>query len=159
MKAVPSTIPSGYDRLTFPLHVDVNQKIMSPKHDFSSLPSESDQLYIQQILPGELDEYFKRVGNEIKENMDTIVASIQGIDWTDKQSILDGLQPILDFLKPVLDFVKAHPWVLLPLLIPLLELFIGILGFGSGGVVVAGMFRYFVIIISFSRSHKPIIRD
>jgi len=156
MKAIPSTIHSGYDGLTVPLHVDVNQKIMIPKHDFSSLPSPKDQLHIQQILPDELVEYFQHVANEIKENKDHIVSSIQDIDWTDKQSIMDGLQPILDFLKPVLDYVKAHPWILIPLLIPVLELFIGILGFGAEGVVL-GMSRYFVIILFLvqATSHKP----
>ena len=33
--------------------------------------------HIQQILPDELVEYFKHVANEIKENKDHIVSSIQ----------------------------------------------------------------------------------
>ena len=156
MKAIPSTIHTRYDGLTFPLRADVKRKIEIPKPDFSNLPSPKDLLDIQQIVRDELAKYFKHVADEIKENTDHIVASIQKIDWTDKRSIMDGLQPIFDFLKPVFDFVKAHPWILIPLLILALELFVGILGFGAEGVVL-GMSRYFVIISLLSASHKPII--
>ncbi|KAF8419185.1 hypothetical protein EV426DRAFT_720141 [Tirmania nivea] len=137
MNAIPSAIRSGGGRLTFPLHIDINQKLIIPDHGFSELKSFSEdtlQLHLQ-TLPGQLDEYFKHVGDEIKKNMDYIISRVKEIDWTDKQSIMDGLQPILDYLKPVFDFVKEHPWILIPLIIPVLELFIGLLGFGVEGVI------------------------
>ena len=142
MDAIPSAIPVGNGRLTFPLHIDINQELTTPNHNFAGLKSVSQQtlqLHVE-TLPAQLDEYFKKVAEELKTNVKAIVAGIEGIDWTDKQSIMDGLQPILDYLKPVFEYVKAHPWVLIPLIIPALELFIGLLGFGAEGVV-AGMFR------------------
>jgi len=98
-----------------------------------------------ETLPAQLEEYFKRVAGELKTNFEPVISGIAGIDWTDKQSIMDGLQPILDYLKPVFEYVKAHPWILIPIIIPALELFIGLLGFGAEGVV-AGMFQQSIII-------------
>ncbi|KAF8419184.1 hypothetical protein EV426DRAFT_702045 [Tirmania nivea] len=141
MDAVPSSIRSRDAGLTFPLHLDITEKLIVPKLDLPWLKSMSKdtlQLHIQ-TLPSQFDEYFKHVADEIKENMDYIVLQVKEIDWTDKQSIMDGLQPILDYLKPVFDFVKDHPWILIPLIIPALELFIGLLGFGATGVVAGSL--------------------
>ena len=143
MSAIPSAIRGGAGRLTFPLHIEINQKLMTPNPDFSGLKSVSEetlQLHLQ-ALPAQIDEYFKQIAGELKANMEAIISGIKGIDWTDKKSIMDGLQPILDFLKPVFDYIKAHPWILIPLLIPALELFIGLLGFGAAGVE-AGMYTF-----------------
>ena len=160
MNAIPSSIRGGDGRVTFPLHIDTNQKLMTANHAFSGLKSVSEdslQLHLE-ALPGDLDEYFKHVADDLKKNMDAISLGIKGIDWTDKQSIMDGLQPIMDFLEPLFDYVKKHPWILIPLLIPAVELFIGLLGFGAGGIE-AGMyvFPYFIIIAPFY--HKQIVHD
>ncbi|KAF8427602.1 hypothetical protein BGX38DRAFT_1234972 [Terfezia claveryi] len=139
MNAIPSAIHGGSARLTFPLHINIKQQVMSPpNHDFSGLePVVSEETLLLHVLalPAQLDEYFKHIAEELKKDMEIIVSKVQEIDWTDKQSIMDGLQPILDFLKPVFEYVKAHPWILIPLIIPALELFIGLLGFGVEGVV------------------------
>ncbi|RPB27791.1 hypothetical protein L211DRAFT_833773 [Terfezia boudieri ATCC MYA-4762] len=138
MNAIPSAIHAGFSRLTSPLHIDINQQVISlPTLDFSRLePVSGKTLQFHLLaLPAQLDEYFKNVAEELKKHMENIVSKVQEIDWTDKQSIMNGLQPILDFLKPMFEYVKAHPWILIPLIIPALELFIGVLGFGAEGVV------------------------
>ncbi|RPB27798.1 hypothetical protein L211DRAFT_845811 [Terfezia boudieri ATCC MYA-4762] len=138
MNAIPSAIHGGSARLTFPLHIDIHQQVISPPNlDFSRLEPVSEETLQLHVLalPAQLNEYFKHVAEELKKDMEYIVSKVQEIDWTDKQSVMDGLQPILDFLKPVLNYVKEHPWILIPLIIPALELFIGLLGFGAEGVV------------------------
>ncbi|KAI5776509.1 hypothetical protein EDC01DRAFT_733151 [Geopyxis carbonaria] len=44
-------------------------------------------------------------------------------------------QHALDKAKPLIDYIAAHPWVLLPLLLPLLEAWLVVIGFEAGGIV------------------------
>lgn len=89
---------------------------------------------IQTYIP-ELGRLLKSLAEDLKANKEALISRLDEVDWTDPKSIVAGLRPILDHLKPILDFIKAHPWVLLPLLIPAFEVFLVILGFGAEGVV------------------------
>ena len=96
--------------------------------------TQDDELALNAIPPA-LEEYFKHIAEDIKANSDAIISHLHAIDWTDPNSVLEGFQPVLDFLQPIFDFVKENPWILLPLVIPALVLFLEILGFAEGGVV------------------------
>ncbi|KAF8458200.1 hypothetical protein BDZ91DRAFT_743265 [Kalaharituber pfeilii] len=137
MNGLASAIHPGESPLAF-LHLDKEQRVFSLNLDAIPNPQNVDDVAYsidQLAIPPALEEYFKHIADEIKENADAIISRVQEIDWTDPKSITDGLQPILDFLKTVFEFVKEHPWILIPLIIPALQLFIGILGFGAEGVV------------------------
>jgi len=155
---IPSAIRGRDAGLTFPLHIDFNEMLTTAKHDFSKLTSVSEDTLKHHIqaLPPQFDEFFKHVAEDLKTNTEIIVSKLHEIDWADKQSIMGGLQPILDFLQPVFKFVKAHPWILIPLVIPVLEFFIGLLGF-EAGYVSAGMFR--TVFYNYSLYYKPIVPD
>lgn len=105
----------------------VNNAILDLKHQHESLELNT--------IPSALEDYFKQVAEDIKANLDAINSHLSRIDWTDPNSVMEGLNPVLEYLKPVWDFVEKNPWVLIPLVIPALEIFIGILGFGIEGVV------------------------
>lgn len=45
------------------------------------------------------------------------------------------LQPTLELIAPIIDFVVKNPWVLSPLLIPAMNLWLTMIGFEAGGIV------------------------
>jgi hypothetical protein len=51
------------------------------------------------------------------------------------QSLKDIVMPALDIISPALDFVVKNPWILLPILVPALEAWLLIIGFGVNGIV------------------------
>ena len=52
--------------------------------------------------------------------------------------LLRMIQPALDIMAPLLKYVADHPWVLTPLIVPIMDLWLEMLGFQELGVV-AGM--------------------
>ena len=142
MNAIQSGTPVGETLLTIniPIHINVNTgQIVSDVNDaFSSAISQASDALRNISAP--LDDYFGNLGDEIQGNIDSITSGIQGINWADAKSITSGLQPILGYLKPVWEFVAQHPQVLAIILIPVLEIFLAILGFSAAGVV-AGMYQ------------------
>ncbi|RPB20882.1 hypothetical protein L211DRAFT_870294 [Terfezia boudieri ATCC MYA-4762] len=146
MNAIQSPTPVGEMLLNIPINIDINPtriinnidinptRIVNDIDDaLSNVVSAAHQALREISAP--LDDYFINLGQEIKNNMDTIVSGIEQINWEDEKSIMGGLKPILDFLKPVFEFIAENPWVLVAILIPVIQLFLVILGFGPAGVI------------------------
>ncbi|KAF8420248.1 hypothetical protein EV426DRAFT_612975 [Tirmania nivea] len=135
MNSIQNITPVGETLLTIPINIDIDtdQIVSDIENALSGVKSAaSDDL---RKISAPLEEYFGKLGEEIKSNMTSITSALEQIDWADEKSIMDGLQPILGYLKPVFEFIAENPWVLVPILIPVFQLFFVLLGFTATGVV------------------------
>ena len=69
----------------------------------------------------------------------------------DLGALFNFLQPALEFLKPAIDYVVKNPWVLLPIMLPLLDAWLVLLGFEAGGIA-AGRIALLLPLASSSQS-------
>jgi hypothetical protein len=92
------------------------------------------------------------------EHMDPVLAHVKQLSlqlWdvgvvlngTNGTSLKEILEPALELLKPVIQYVVKNPWVLIPILIPALDAWLLIIGFGAEGIA-AGMYQPLEIIVN-----------
>jgi hypothetical protein len=78
---------------------------------------------------------------EIAQQVWDVGAVLNGTNGTSLQAILE---PALKLLTPVCDYIVKHPWVLIPVLVPALDAWLLVMGFGVEGIVagkiVSGVF-------------------
>jgi hypothetical protein len=70
-----------------------------------------------------------------------------GLNGTNGTSLKEILEPALELLKPVVAYVAKNPWVLIPILIPALDAWLLLVGFGVDGIV-AGMSQHLVAVVN-----------
>jgi len=84
----------------------------------------------QQISTAEIEQFLNAFAANISQHAPKALATLAYANNT----LQDILGPALELLGPVIEFVKEHPWVLIPILIPALEMWLVYLGLEAGGI-------------------------
>ena len=130
MSAIQSTTPVGAALLHIPMHIDPRANLIVDGIDDALSIVISAARDALRAIDAPLEKYFDNLGEKIKNNMNSIISGIKKINWEDAKSIMNGLRPILGFLQPVFKHITKNPSIL----IPVIKIFLAILGFGVSGV-------------------------
>jgi len=99
----------------------------------SALPTAAAILALAGELPSTVEDYVDTTAIE-PVLVEQFSLQVWERDTLEITALREILKPAINCIKPTIDFVTAHPFALRPLLLPVLIVWLQLMGFRSGGI-------------------------